>query len=68
MKILIVSENFYPDIFAINDIVCSLINRGHKVAVLISLPIKKADIEERLNNRSNNMIELDNKRTNKISE
>ena len=38
MKILIVSENFYPDIFAINDIVRSLVNRGHKVTVLTGLP------------------------------
>lgn len=38
MKILIVSENFYPDIFAVNDIVRSLVNRGHKVTVLTGLP------------------------------
>ena len=38
MKILVVSENFYPDIFAINDIVRILVQRGHKVTVLTGLP------------------------------
>ena len=38
MKILVVSENFYPDTFAINDIVRILVQRGHKVTVLTGLP------------------------------
>ena len=38
MKILIVSEDFYPDTFAINDIVRILVQRGHKVTVLTGLP------------------------------
>lgn len=38
MKILVVSENFYPDTFAINDIVRILTERGHEVTVLTGLP------------------------------
>ena len=38
MKILIVSENFYPDTFAINDTVRILTERGHQVMVLTGLP------------------------------
>lgn len=38
MKILVVSENFYPDTFAINDIVRILMERGHEVTVLTGLP------------------------------
>lgn len=38
MKILIVSENFYPDTFAINNIVKELVERGHSVTVLTGLP------------------------------
>ena len=38
MRILIVSENFYPDTFAINDIVRIMVERGHKVTVLTGLP------------------------------
>lgn len=38
MKILVVSENFYPDTFAINDIVRILVERGHQVTVLTGLP------------------------------
>lgn len=38
MKILVVSENFYPDTFAINDIVRILVERGHEVTVLTGLP------------------------------
>lgn len=33
-----VSQNFYPDTFAINDIVRILVERGHKVTVLTGLP------------------------------
>lgn len=38
MKILVVSQNFYPDTFAINDTVRILVERGHKVTVLTGLP------------------------------
>lgn len=38
MNILVVSENFYPDTFAINDIVRILVERGHNVTVLTGLP------------------------------
>lgn len=38
MKILVVSENFYPDTFAINDVVKILVHRGHQVTVLTGLP------------------------------
>ncbi len=38
MNILVVSENFYPDTFAINDIVRILVERGHKITVLTGLP------------------------------
>ena len=33
-----VSQSFYPDTFAINDIVRILVERGHKVTVLTGLP------------------------------
>lgn len=38
MKILIVSQHFYPESFRINDIAFSLAKRGHKVTVLTGLP------------------------------
>ena len=38
MRILVVSQNFYPDTFAINDTVRILVERGHKVTVLTGLP------------------------------
>ena len=38
MKILIVSQYFYPENFRINDLVCGLIERGHKVTVLTGQP------------------------------
>lgn len=38
MNILVVSQNFYPDIFAINDVVRILVERGNKVTVLTGLP------------------------------
>ena len=38
MKILVVTQCFYPDIYAINDIVKGLVERGHKVTVLTGLP------------------------------
>nr|MDD6336534.1 glycosyltransferase family 4 protein [bacterium] len=38
MKILIVSQYFYPEDFRINDIAAELIARGHQVQVLTGLP------------------------------
>ena len=38
MKLLIVSQHFYPDPFRINDIAPELVRRGHEVTVLTSLP------------------------------
>lgn len=38
MKILVVSQNFYPEQFRINDICVELVNRGHEVTVLTGLP------------------------------
>ncbi len=38
MKILVVTQNFYPDTFAVNDTVRILVERGHKVTVLTGLP------------------------------
>ncbi len=38
MKILVVTECFWPDIYAVNDIVEKLVSRGHAVTVLTGLP------------------------------
>ena len=38
MKILIVSQCFYPDIYAVNDVARILVERGHEVTVLTGLP------------------------------
>ena len=38
MRILIVTECFWPDIYAVNDIVEKLVLRGHQVTVLTGLP------------------------------
>lgn len=38
MKILIVSQYFYPEEFKINDLVHDLVDRGHKVSVLTGKP------------------------------
>lgn len=38
MNLLIVTECFHPDIYAVNDIVKTLVSRGHKVTVLTGLP------------------------------
>ncbi len=38
MKILVVSQCFYPDVYAVNDIVRILVERGHEVTVLTGLP------------------------------
>lgn len=38
MKILVVTQCFYPDVYTINEIVTSMINRGHEITVLTGLP------------------------------
>lgn len=38
MKILIISQYYYPEQFQINDIAPELVKRGHKVTVLTGLP------------------------------
>lgn len=38
MKILFVSQYFYPENFRINDLACRLVERGHEVHVLTGIP------------------------------
>lgn len=38
MKLLVVSQYFYPENFRINDLVTELVERGHRVTVLTGLP------------------------------
>ena len=38
MKILIVTQYYYPEQFQINEIAPELVKRGHKVTVLCGLP------------------------------
>lgn len=38
LKILVVTQHFYPESFRINDICFSLVKRGHEVTVLTGLP------------------------------
>lgn len=38
MRILVVSQYFYPEQFRINDVVSELVKRGHKVTVVTGLP------------------------------
>lgn len=38
MRILVVTECFWPDIYAVNDIVEKMVQRGHEVTVLTGLP------------------------------
>lgn len=54
MKILIVSQSFYPDTFAINDAVKILVERGHEVTVLTGLPdYTTSEIPEEYRNGKN---------------
>ena len=39
LRILVVTQCFYPDIYAVNDIVEEMVKRGHKVTVLTGLPV-----------------------------
>lgn len=38
MKILLASQHFYPDKFRVNDIATALVEKGHDVTVITSLP------------------------------
>lgn len=38
MKVLVISQYFYPEQFRVNDIVSELVKRDHKVTVLTGLP------------------------------
>ena len=38
MRILVISQYFYPETFRINDIVKELVKRGHTITVLTGLP------------------------------
>ena len=38
MRILIVSQCFWPDVYAVNDVTRILVERGHEVTVLTGLP------------------------------
>jgi colanic acid biosynthesis glycosyl transferase WcaI len=38
MKILIISQYFWPENFRINDLAAGLVERGHKVSVLTGMP------------------------------
>ena len=38
MKILVVSQSFYPDNFKINKVVQDFVAKGHQVDVLTGLP------------------------------
>ena len=38
MKILIISQYFWPEEFRVNDLALSLIEKGHEVSVLTGLP------------------------------
>lgn len=38
MKILVVSQYFYPENFRINDLCCELVQQGHEVTVLTGIP------------------------------
>ncbi len=38
MRILVVSQQFWPENFRINDLASELVNRGHEVTVLTGLP------------------------------
>lgn len=38
MRILIVTQPYWPENFRINDVATGLVGRGHEVAVLTGLP------------------------------
>ena len=46
MKILVISQYFYPENFRINDLDFSLKERGHQVEVLTGKPIIQKEINE----------------------
>ena len=38
MKILIVTNHFYPEVFRVNDVAFALVEQGHRVTVLTGTP------------------------------
>lgn len=38
MKILLISQHFYPEDFKCNDVAFELVRRGHEVTVLAGIP------------------------------
>lgn len=38
MKILIITNHFYPEVFRVNDIAFELVKQGHEVTVITSIP------------------------------
>lgn len=58
MKILIISQYYYPEQFQINDIAPELVCRGHEVTVICGLPnYPKGEIFEGYENRFEEMID-----------
>lgn len=52
MRILVISQYYYPEQFRINDICEELVNKGHKVTVLTGLPnYPKGEIYEGYENK-----------------
>ncbi len=47
MKILLVSQHFYPDEFRVNDVAATLVAQGHDVTVLTSIPDYKDGVAPR---------------------
>ena len=57
MKILIISQYYYPEQFQINEITLELVRRGHDVTVLCGLPnYPKGEIFEGYENRFDEVI------------
>lgn len=57
MKILIISQYYYPEQFQINEIAPELVSRGHKVTVVCGLPnYPKGEIFEGYDNRFEEVI------------
>ncbi len=58
MKVLIISQYYYPEQFQINEIAPGLVRRGHKVTVLCGLPnYPKGEIFEGYENRFEETID-----------
>ncbi len=69
MKILIVSQYYYPEQFQINEVAPELVRRGHSVTVLTGLPnYPKGEIYEGYRNGEKREEVLDGVRTSRVSE